>query len=126
MFGRKTVIGLICLLLVAMTAATSDARGRRFRRRSRVSYTNYNTNYGYTFDGETVQEIAQQKANLLAQKGYGFHPGGYVGNYEGWGMGATREQAMWSTCNGGNCLSARGRAQAWSERAGCWFAINIW
>lgn len=113
---------LLTLLIVACCTATADARWWRRRGYTRTYQTQPSN---YQFSGN-VQEIAQQKANLLAERGYGFHPGGYVGRYEGWGMGATREAAMWNTCNGRNCMSARGRAQAWSERARCWFAINIW
>ncbi len=118
---------LFFVVLFAFLAEDADAIGRRGRaRRYRTNYSS--VNYGYTFTATTPQELAEQKASLLAERGYGFHPGGgYAGGYrEGWGTGATAEQAKWSTCFGDECMSARGSAQAWSEKAGIWFSINIW
>ena len=122
---RRWTIAVVGLLLTTLLVDSGDARGRRHGRRwSRVSsYSQPVANHSFSGD---VQEIAQQKANLLAARGYGFHPGGYVGNYEGWGMGPTPQAARYGTCNGANCASARGSAVAWSERAQCYFAINIW
>ena len=123
----------VAFVVVMLAVDTVEARWRPFRRRARTNYT-YTQN-GYMSYGNAVsswgnnpQEVAQAKANHLAAVGYGYHPGGGFGGgyYEGWGSGATAEAAMWNTCNGSNCMNARGRAQAWSERAGCWFAINIW
>ena len=126
-------LGILFAFAAAMLVVdTAEARWRPFRRRARTNnnYTYTQQSYGYASYGaySSPQEAAQAKANLLAARGYGFHPGGgFGGGYrEGWGMGATAEQAKWSTCYGGACLSARGSAQAWSDRAGCWFAINIW
>ena len=124
---RYLILGI---LLVGLVADFSDARGRRNRgRRSRAFNTGYsNTNYGGGSIYSSPQQAAEAKVAILAARGYGFHPsGGYGGgSREGWGMGPTASAAMWGTCYGGSCMSARGRAQAWSELAQCYFAINIW
>ena len=121
-------------VLSSLAADTAEAWGRRSRRRSNSYYTyssqSYGGNWTARYYGSNPQEVAQNKANHLAELGYGAHldnsqfGGGYR---EGWGMSyASAENAKWNTCFGGECLSARGSAQAWSERARCWFSINIW
>ena len=127
---KRLVLGVLALTMVLVCTKDVDAIGRRRARRSNYysyNYSNYSTtNYGYSFGGENPQAVAEQKVALLARLGYGFHSGGYVGNFEGWGTGATAEAARYGTCNGANCQTARGSAVAWSEAAGTWFAINIW
>ena len=124
---KKWIVVAFVLSLFVVESAEARRRGRR-RARTTTNYVQPSYGYSSSSWGSTPQEVAQAKANHLAAVGYGYHPGGGFGGgyYEGWGMGSTASQAMWGTCNGGNCMSARGRAQAWSERAQCWFAINIW
>jgi hypothetical protein len=122
---KRIAFALVCLagLLVADTA---DARGRIFGRRSRGYAA---TSYAAPSIYSSPQEAAEAKAQILANAGYGYHPpGGFGGGYrEGWGFSTvSAEAAMWGTCFGGSCLSARGRAQVWSPMARGWFAINIW
>jgi len=134
---RRLVLGVLALTMVLFCTTDVDAfwgHRARARRAARAcnSYTAYNTgysNYGYvgnsSFSGN-AQAIAEQKVAMLAAAGYGYHPGGYVSSFEGWGMGPTPEAARWNTCNGANCQSAAGSATAWSEAAQTYFAINIW
>jgi len=125
---------LIALSLVVLLTSDCDAfGGRRRSRRNNVTYVNTdNISYtagGHSITGGTPQTVAESKVAVLASRGYGGHidnsnfGGGYL---EGWGFSGTSDGARWGTCNGSNCLSARGSATAWSPAARGWFAINIW
>jgi len=81
----------------------------RRNRRSAVS-SNYQV-------GGNVQQIAQQKANIQANRGRCFHPGGSFGGarYEGVGGGKTAQAALNNCCYSGargskgprrNCVAA--------------------
>lgn len=116
---------VLCLFVVGCTAE-AEGRGRLLRRRTH-SYTSSYSAAASIY--ATPQQAAEAKAAMLARRGYGFHPGGGFGGgfREGWGFSTrSAEAARWGTCFGNQCNSARGAAQAYSARAGGWFAINIW
>jgi len=90
---------LLCLFLVLSISSVADAWPRwRLFRRSRTSYSSAS----YRVSGN-AQQICQQKANIQANRGRCFHPGGSFGGakYEGVGGGKTAQAALNNCCFSG-------------------------
>lgn len=123
----KRILLSLVLLFVMTSVADAWPRFRLFRRnrRSAVSSSSYSN--------LSAQQIVQQKANIQANRGRCFHPGGGFGGcrYEGVGGGKTAQAALNNCCYSGargskgpkrNCVAA---AVAQSSN-GWWYACRLY
>ena len=122
---------LLSLVLVSIFVSTADAWPRwRLFRRSGTSYSSASTSYSTS---TSIQQIAQNKANIQANRKRCFHPGGSMGGckYEGVGGGRTAQAALNNCCYSGargskgpkrNCVAAA-TAQASN---GWWYACRLY
>ena len=118
---------ILSLLLVVFVTETLDAKGfirkrRRTRNTNSARYNSYSSSISITGN---AQQIAEQKAQIQANAGSCFHPGGsFGGGYaEGVGAGGTAAAAL------GNCCWFPGRIIGQAvvrSRNGLFYACRIY
>ena len=121
----RFAIIMAALLISFMLTDFADAIGRR--RRARRNYytptTYYNAGW-YQFTGNPA-EVAQQRANKMAELGYWAHFGGSYGGAtgEGVGSGMSPAAALGNCCNWGAPLAAEATAQGAN---GVWYGCRLY
>jgi hypothetical protein len=122
---KRLVVTLSVVFLFLAVVPESDAFIFRWMRRGR-------TQSSYSISGNP-QQVAYQKAQIQANRGRCFHPGGSFGgcNYEGIGGGRTRQAALNNCCYSG-APGSKGRKRVCVAEAavqasnGWWFACRLY
>jgi hypothetical protein len=114
---RKLVYGLAFLFAVGVTLP-AEAR-RRWRRRS---YYTHSAPINVWGDATTDQERCEREAAYQAANYAYYHVGANIGNFEGWGCGAS---ADCGTCTPGYGMTLTGDASCQASN-GQWFRVRSW